>query len=416
MFSREETAMKSASYIFFLFLFALSETKTTEEVGRTLLLKNVESYGSDVDWAIIGAGPAGIVAVGLLCDLGVPAERIMWIDPAFNVGRLGEYYSQVPGNTQTYMYINFLKACKTFQKVSSPAIDALYTLSPEGYEKLQVIVDPLQDITTYLRSQVHSIQGMMDALFFEKGVWHVGAQGKTISTKHVILAVGSHPKTLDYSVKDVIPLDYALDKNTLHSLVNKEDSIAVVGSAHSAILILKFLSETSVKRIISLYTNPIVYAVDMGTWVLNNAHGLKGIAAQWAREVLEKNPPLNLMRVKNTPEARAEYLPLCNKIIYAIGYERNELPDMQINNALSDIMFDSETGVIGPRIFGIGIAFPGTHTDPLGNKEQLIGLNSFMKYAQKVMPSWVSGEARERLLERFRVLAAFEELFRIELL
>ena len=40
-------------------------------------------------WTVIGAGPAGIAAVGKLLDHGIAPEKIAWIDPAFAAGDLG---------------------------------------------------------------------------------------------------------------------------------------------------------------------------------------------------------------------------------------------------------------------------------------------------------------------------------------
>ncbi|HXL73262.1 MAG TPA: pyridine nucleotide-disulfide oxidoreductase, partial [bacterium] len=35
------------------------------------------------DWAIAGAGPAGIAALGQLLDRGIAGEKILWLDPHF---------------------------------------------------------------------------------------------------------------------------------------------------------------------------------------------------------------------------------------------------------------------------------------------------------------------------------------------
>ena len=37
-------------------------------------------------WAVVGAGPAGIAAVGKLLDNAVNPASILWIDPQFKVG------------------------------------------------------------------------------------------------------------------------------------------------------------------------------------------------------------------------------------------------------------------------------------------------------------------------------------------
>ena len=65
---------------------------------------------------IVGAGVAGIIAISILLDLGIPAESIYWIDPMFNVGRIGEYYQNVTANTANKFWVDFLKASPTIEK------------------------------------------------------------------------------------------------------------------------------------------------------------------------------------------------------------------------------------------------------------------------------------------------------------
>ena len=37
-------------------------------------------YNCDYEWAIVGAGPAGIILIGLLLDLGTDPKSIVWIE------------------------------------------------------------------------------------------------------------------------------------------------------------------------------------------------------------------------------------------------------------------------------------------------------------------------------------------------
>lgn len=361
---------------------------------------------SQCNWAVVGAGPAGIITIGLLMDLGISPSSITWIDPEFNVGRLGKYYASVPANTKTKLFVQFLESCKTFQECKTASFDKLLDYDQEKEYPLEIIIQPLKDISDYLVTKVQTITGNLTSLEFEKDCWHVGISDKKIAAHNVVLATGSKPRSLDYPCEHEIPLDLALSKDVLADHVQHDDCIAVIGSSHSAILILKFLTELNVKRIINFYKNPIQYAVDMGTWILHNANGLKGITAQWAREVLEKNPPANILRIYNSEQARESWLQICNKIIYAVGYERNELPPIHGNNTIT---YDDKTGIIAPRLFGIGIAFPEEYTDPLGNKEHRVGLNSFMDYAQRIIPEWIKKDARSRF-------ASFDQLFTIDIL
>ena len=372
-------------------------------------------YGDDqlkiqnTRFAVIGAG-AGSLVVGLLLDLGLKTEDIVWVDPEFKVGRLGQYYQNVVANAKTKIFIEFLQGCKTFGECSSPAIDRLYGLDLEQEYDLKFIVEALQDITTYLRSKIISLTDYLIDLQFDdnRNGWIITLKsGIQFFSTNVVLATGSHPRTLDYEeCKNIIPLDEAIDPYKLPHYVNDQDTVAVVGSAHSAILLLKYLSELSVPRVFNFYTTPIVYPTPMeGGWVLHESTGLMGMAAQWAKEVLEKNPPAKIIRLGSTEEMLKTWLPLCTKVIYAAGFERNELPAIP---GLSYDKYDTQTGRIGIGLYGIGIAFPREYTDPLGNVEKEVGLLDFMEHALLVVPNWV--QQRDISLVQWK---RFSELFSI---
>ncbi len=355
-------------------------------------------HNADAEWVIVGAGPAGIIVLGLLLDLGTDPKSIIWVDPEFNVGRLGKYYSSVPGNAKTKTYIEFLQSCNAFQEANSPAAAKLFQMDQETEFPLQVIVEPLAEISSYLCTKVTCKQGSLCSLNFMNDVWHIGTNKECFTASHVILAVGAHPKKLDYDCAHEIPLDIAINKENLRQYVSLADTIAVVGSAQSAILLLKYLSELSVGRVINFYRNPIEF---------DGESGLKAATARWARDVLLKHPPVNLLRIYNSCDALKAWLPICTKIIYAVGFERNDLPT--IANA-PYLNFDDRTGTIGPRLFGIGIAFPEKYEDENGKTISRIGLLSFLEYAQEILPSWM---ATKRPLSSY---AQFEELFTIEML
>jgi hypothetical protein len=357
-------------------------------------------------WCVVGAGPAGIVIVGLLLDLGISREDIVWVDPEFNVGRMGHYYANVPGNTKTSLYIDFIRACKTFQLCAPNALQELQKHELTLEYPLSIIVKPLQEITDCMRQKVEAQRTTLTGLEYTSDIWHIEcANGFECDAERVVLATGSYPRSLNYTNSPEIPLDIALNQRILAQEVTPEDTVAVVGSAHSAVLVLKFLSETPVGRIINFYKKPFVYTTDMGGWLLYSSSGLKGIAAEWAKNVLEKNPPCNLVRVYNSEKARAAWLPLCTKIIYAAGYERNPIPGCN-----PDMSYDSQTGKIAPGLFGIGIAFPEIVIDQAGNAEHKIGLNSFMQHALEMLPEWM------RTKDALCHYRDFEDLFDIQIL
>jgi hypothetical protein len=389
-------SIKNIALVIFLFLIL------------QLRANNTNDYSLNVPWTVIGAGPAGISVVGVLLDSGVQTNQIVWIDPEFNVGRLGKYYHNVPGNAKVSQYITFLKACNTFGFCKSSAIDFLFNMPLDKTPELKFIIEPLYDITQYLKTRTLALQDELMALDFHDNQWFVDTKTTGLRADHVILATGSHPRNLNYEGKTQIPLDQALDKEILAAHLNKDDIVAVVGSAHSALLIVKYLTELPVKAIYNFYKKPIVYPTPMATGVAWQEAGIKGELAVWTQNVLAKNPPTNLKRIFNTPKALKRWLVHCTKIIYAAGFDRNELPSIGGDQTLYD-NYDCTSGIIGPRLFGVGIAFPEKRVDPLGNVEYVVGLPFFMPYIQKIVPQWMQTKLNRRLYE-------FNDLFTITVL
>ena len=348
-----------------------------------------QEHHADVSWTVVGAGPAGIATIGVLLELGISEKDIVWVDPKFDVGRLGEYYYNVPGNAVTKNYVFFVQQCRVFNEFPSQARDKLFAESDSCEECiLGFVVDPLLDITNHLRTKVTSVQDSLVSLKRnEQHEWHLQLNNSSFTSHNVVLATGAQPRKLNYPCKNCISLDLAIDKNKLTQLVDTQsDTIALIGGAHSAILILKYLSEIGVPRIVNFYKHPLRYAYDMGDGNPTHFNGLKGATGRWAYNVLEKNSPAQIARLKNSQEAREAWLPLCNKIIYAIGYTRNPVPLAEGHT--SQVDYNSSSGEISSRLFGIGIAFPEQVIED-GKKEAMIGLIDFMLYAQRVAPEWI---------------------------
>lgn len=366
---------------------------------------------ADTDWLIVGAGPAGIAVLGVLLDIGVDPQNIVWLDPEFNVGRLGVYYANVPANNNNYGFVTFITACNSFCECKE-ALNYINSFDPKEFQTLRILIEALQMITHTLRPRVRSIQSTMTSLYFKDDLWHVETSNQeSVSAINVILATGSKPRILEYEKEKIIPLDLALDPEYLKNCACDKDVIGVVGSSHSAILLLKFLSEMPIQHLYNLYKHPLVYAVDMGDYVLNSYTGLKGVAAKWAQEVLEVNPPRNLTRIFSTEKALQAILPQCSKVIYAVGYEPNNLP--AINGTTPIVDYDNTTGYIAPRLFGIGIAFPEKTSNQAGQSGSCIGINCFMSYAQKMIPQWANNEAITRAENQMCVFNEMDELFSI---
>lgn len=328
-------------------------------------------------WAVIGAGPAGIESVAVLIENGICEKDIVWIDPEFKVGRLGKYYGNVPSNQKAYKFIDVLTTCSIFNKVNPKSLNALLQYGYQKEPNLQFVVDPLQEITEYLLRTVPSFQDSVISIDRTNKLWELKLANFSIFAHKVIIATGCRPKKFDFKDITEIPLDLALDKCKLKGFVKDTDTVMVIGSAHSALLILKYLSEISVKRVINIFCKPPSYG---------QYGGLEGITAWWTKEVLEKNCPKNIERVLLAPGIVEKLKKECTKIIYAFGYESNPLAI----NGTKEIKFTPTTGKLDTNLYGIGFAYPAQITLPNGTIVPLIGVNSFMKQAREVIPYWIN--------------------------
>ncbi|HVX00396.1 MAG TPA: FAD-dependent oxidoreductase, partial [Candidatus Babeliaceae bacterium] len=307
-------------------------------------------------WAVIGAGPAGIAAVGKLLDHGIEPANIAWIDPTFTVGDFGVLWRHVPSNTKVDLFLKFLRACPSFEFDHCPDTFMLQKAVPHKTCELGLMAEPLQWVTDQLKNKVKHFSDYAEKLTLNNRHWQIKLKQSDVLAKHVILATGAEPKALPFSSPVMIPLQDAMDGQRIQNHCQSEDTIGVFGSSHSAILVLRNLIEnTQVKQVINFYKSPLRYAVYFDDWILFDDTGLKGPTAEWSREHLHGNLPANLQRIFSNNENIEHYLPQCNKVIYAIGFKRRTLP---IIEGLGHLTYIEQTGIIAPGLFGLGIAFP----------------------------------------------------------
>lgn len=343
--------------------------------------KNENPY----EWTVVGAGPAGIAAVGKLIDQGIVPTDILWVDPQFTVGDLGALWANVSSNTTVDLFLHFLNDCKSFDYSHSPGF-ALDSLPKKETCKLGYMVEPLQWVTQHLRQQVTTHQSIVKTLKLEKGLWHLSTEDNyQYSAKKVILATGAVPLHLSHSGVHVLPFEQAIDYERLRQTVNRDYCYAVFGSSHSAIMIIRHLVELGVKKVINFYRSPCCYAVNMGDWTLFDNTGLKGHTAAWAREHIDGTLPTNLVRYLSSEENITRFLPDCNQVIYAVGFGQRH--NITVGDT-AKLTHNPHVGIIGPGLFGFGIAYPELKADPFGYVESQVGLWKFMVYLNKVIPVW----------------------------
>jgi len=335
-------------------------------------------------WTVIGAGPAGIAAVGKLLDHGIAPEGIAWIDPAFAAGDLGGKWRSVSSNTQVGLFLDYLNGLSAFRFSAAPPMP-LPDADPQETCALALVADPLVWVTEHLRERVQAFQTTATALFLERRQWRIETEQQELASKNVVLAVGAVPKKLAYPQLKEIPVEVALDPEKLAGEPLRDATVAVFGSSHSSMIALPHLLRHPVEKVINFYRSPLRYAVNLDDWILFDDSGLKGRAADWARENIDGVYPDRLERCWISSPHFEEKLAECDRAVYTVGFERRTLPETKQWGQLD---YNPNNGILAPGLFGLGIAFPARATDRYGYVEYRVGLKKFIDHLHSVLPLW----------------------------
>lgn len=388
--------------------FRLRFTHLRVDLARSL----ATAAGNKYDAIVIGAGPGGLTCASNLLDQGL--SRVCMIDEKFTAGRINDKYREVPSNTKVTMFEKWATGTDAFKDVikkapKGNAYEMLQSFDQNKGCQLGEAIEVARLLSDGLRKdgRVHSIA---------THVKHVRKEGRSWSlpeldlhADRIVLAVGSHPRENNLAEKypnlKRLDLDTALKPSSLRDAVPAGSRVGVVGSSHSAILAIKNLYELSDVSVVNFYRSALLYAIYKEGWILYDNTGLKGIAADWARDTLAAETlDKRLSRVNIKDDSRSEReiyddeLPKCTHLVSAIGYDMNPLPEIIVDGKDARPEYDPLTGrfwktrgskEVLPGLFGAGIAYPERVTDQAGNVESAVGWFKFMKFVKRVAPEWV---------------------------
>jgi hypothetical protein len=248
------------------------------------------------------------------------------------------------------------------------------------------VAEPLVWISRHLCQRVTTFRTIATKLELANRQWTVTTQHEAIKSKNVVLAVGSVPKKLSYVELEEIPIEAALDPAKLAQLPLDDATVAVFGSSHSTMIALPNLLNTPVKKVINFYRSPLKYAVSLDDWTLFDDTGLKGHAADWARENIDGTWPQRLARCSVGGLEFEKMLQMCDHVVYTVGFEPRHLP---LTPQWGPLEYDATNGILAPGLFGVGIAFPEYWSDPLGAGQYRVGLHKFIQRLDTALPLWL---------------------------
>ncbi|MCX8563031.1 FAD-dependent oxidoreductase [Mycolicibacterium mucogenicum] len=335
-------------------------------------------------WTVIGAGPAGIATVGRLIDCGIGADEIAWVDPEFAVGDFGTKWSVVSSNTRTEGFTHFLQASPAFSYAQAPDFP-IQSFDPQCTCALGAVAEPLHWITQHLAEQVAAHKTTATRIELQDRRWTVHTERSVLTSDNVVLAIGSEPRSLAYPGLRQISLEIAVDPKKLAAAHVEGATVAVFGGSHSTMLVLPILLDQPVAKVINFYQHPLRYAVEFDDWTLFDDTGLKGHAAQWARDNLDGQLPDRLTRCHVDDPRFDELLAECDHVVYTVGFEPRALEAPQ----WGPLQHNPFNGILAPGLFGLGIAFPGCRIDPTGFSEHRVGLEKFIQQIDSCLPIWL---------------------------
>ncbi|PJF17076.1 hypothetical protein PSACC_03120 [Paramicrosporidium saccamoebae] len=345
------------------------------------------------DVLVVGGGPAGLAAVSTL--LQESTKTCVWVDPQFRSGRLINF-TPVPSNTRTSLFVRYAEGCGGGDGL---AMRKLRERRQDVGCELKLAAEMVREVAETLAERhlerLERVWGTCEELEQTMDGWNaLFSSGESVMVEHVILATGAHPKPGPSIPFDGIIVDPETLLRPSEIQLTAQDTVGVVGNSHSAVLILMNLSKLpSPPRIINFHRKNLRYAEYLNDGRIKHDNtGLKGEAAEWAREGMAK-----VERVQLTDEQTVydKWLPECTHLVWAIGYERNPLPVIRDLNGETVMVsgYDTEQRLMGTNdkvicnLYGLGIAFPERVIDPSGEQEQAVGLWKFMPTTKKLQLS-----------------------------
>ncbi len=324
---------------------------------------------------IVGFGIAGQLLVLELLKAGIQGRDIVVLDKTFLGGDLVTEYGTVVSNTPWW---KTKKALEAYPEFSAQAIQAG---NSEFQDSQCMPVARISQLCFAVAHQAVKTAGITKITTHvqqvqkrEDGLFHIQHSSSSLCCKLLFVTQGAVPKHLPLDIP-IIPLSIALDIQLLSKHVSKEDQIAVIGTAHSGVLVLGHLHTLGVP------TTALFKGTQPFRFVRDGAYdGLKECSEVIADSILQgKYPTISLQSLDSFFDAHLA-LKTSTKVILATGFEPRTLQGIPTAYLPETAELQGLQGA-----YGFGIAYPGV-TVLEGKQYTDVSVLSFQSQIQRCLP------------------------------
>jgi hypothetical protein len=324
-------------------------------------------------FGVVGFGIAGQLLILELIERGVQPSQIVILDETLIGGALITHYGSVLSNTPWW------KTRKALAEYRPWAADALLKgdsqYSSESCMPVREIATLCYATAIKAAASIEKITTSVLRAEYSSEFWTLHHTFGEVKVKTLFLTTGAIEKTLELSMP-IIPLQQALDKNQLSSIVSQDDKVVVFGTAHSGTVILKHLNELGVSAIgIYKTKTPFLFERD------GEYDGVKEESARIADAILQGQYPNITLISWSDPLQVHKSLTKATKAICCVGFRKRPTAGL-------DLSYSSQNAALTAyeRCYGYGIAFPGT-TEVNGKTYTDVSVLSFQEQIRRTLPA-----------------------------
>lgn len=299
-------------------------------------------------YGIVGFGISGQLLVCELLKRKIQPKDIVILDTTFLGGALATEYGSVMSNTQWW---KTKKALKEYEPWSTKILaDIDLTTKEAECTPVRQIASACYKVAIEAARQVEKKTTTVKNIQKSDTTWTLQHTFGTVQVQTLFLCPGGNPKSLNIDLPQ-IPLSIALHKQKLSNLVSNDDTVVVLGTAHSGVVCLDHLKSLGIKAVgVHKKSLPFTFA-DEGAY-----DGLKEDSARIAKEILAGQHTTTILVPWSDPLKLHKVLNTATKYICAVGFNgaTEFCPEFSA--------YDPATGKVSGQtnLYGFGMAYPGT--------------------------------------------------------